>query len=578
MTTYRFACAALLPALFLLIGAASPPPRPSIQYTLAPEMKDGAITALTVTVAFRADKSGTTKFDWIDSWAGEEHLGQWSRDMTITGARVTGTAPNGGRILRSAPGAEITARYRIVSAYAADPGIENSEQANPVVRPTWFYSVGEALFAVPANRDDDPASFTWARTPGIGFASDLEHTTGGDGRGVRRVSDVLESIVIGGRDLKVSTAMAGGAAVRVASIGSYAFDIAAFDALAQKVVATERRFWGDKRNGPFLIALSPIESRPGALSIGGTGRSDAFALWVDRSAPLWRLSWLLAHEYFHTWNSRQLGSMADGDAEPASYWISEGFTDFYARRLMLRAGLMTPQQFADNWNDMLAAYAQSRFRTTSNAEAASQFWKNPEAQKLPYQRGSLLAALWDQRLRETSAGKVNLDTILIAQRDRVRTLRPPYPLITDLFARVAKSRGLDVGPDVARYVDRGEAILLPDDAFGPCAHVVTADRPVFERGYDPDATSNAGNIVTGLDPASPAYAAGLRNGMKLLQRIGGKVGDSRAPYSLRVSDQGTERTITFLPAGKARLTTQELVLDAAKFAATPEQCRVSLAG
>jgi predicted metalloprotease with PDZ domain len=498
--------------------------------------------------------------------------------MTIAGARVTGMAPNGGRILRSAPGAAITARYRIVSAYAADPSIENSEQPNPVVRPTWFYAVGEALFAVPANRDEDPAGFSWTRTPGIGFASDLEHVTGGDGRGVRRVSDIIESIVIGGRDLKVSTAKAGGATVRVASIGSYDFDIAAFDTLAQKVVATERRFWGDTRSGPFLITLSPVESRPGALSYGGSGRSDAFALWVDRSAPISRLSWLLAHEYFHSWNSRQLGAMGDGDAEPASYWISEGFTDFYARRLMLRAGLMTPQQFADNWNDMLAAYAQSRFRTTPNADAAPQFWKNAEAEKLPYQRGTLLAALWDQRLRETSLGKVNLDTLLIAQRDRIRALRPPYPLITDQFARIATAYGFDIGPDVARYVDRGEAVLLPENAFGPCARVATDERPMFERGYDPGATAKAGNVVTGLDPASSAYAAGLRNGMKLLQRTSGKVGDSRVPFTLRVSDQGAERTITFLPAGKKRLTTQEILLDSAKFAATPEQCRIALAG
>ena len=573
----RIAWAASLPMLLLLGAVPAPRPAP-VAYTLAPVIGKDGIEALSVTISFSADPSGRTILDWEDSWAGQDKLAQWSRDMRVTGARVAGPAPHGGVVLRSAAGARITASYRVVSAYAADPDVDNSDQPNPVIRPGWFYAVGDALFAFPHNQDSRPASFRWLGPPGIRFASDLEHRIGGSGSGPRRVSDIVESVVIGGRDLRIAKTSVGGSTVRVASLGDYRFDQAAFDTLAEKVVAAERGFWRDKRDLPFLITLAPLESKPGRLSYGGTGRSDAFALWVDRSAPLANLAWLLAHEYFHTWNSRQLGRMGEGEAEPRDYWMSEGFTDFYARRLMLRAGLITPQQFVDSWNEAIASYAASPFHTTPNVTVAAQFWKDRDAERLPYQRGALLAALWDARLRTQSGGRTSLDAVLIDQRDRVARMRGKPPLLTELFVRVAIAHGLDVAADIARFVERGEAIFLPEDAFGTCARVVTSERAIFSRGFDAAATVKGDNIVTGVDPASPAYAAGLRDGMKLLRRTGGTNGDSTVPYVLRVSDGGTEREIRYLPEGKDRITQQVIVLDKAKFAATPDLCRASLAG
>lgn len=563
--------AGLLPVLIL--GAAPPPG--VVDYRLAPEQQGDAISALRVTARFVGDASGTTRFDWGDGWAGEDHLGQWARDIAVAGAVSSEPAPNGGRIIHAAPGAALTVTYRIVSAFSSDPGVADSAQAKPVVRPTWFYAVGEALFATPAGREDMPARFTWEGPATIGFASDLEHAHARPGLTVKTVDDITESIVIGGRDLRVTQAEAGGAPLRLATIGRYGFDIAAFEALARKTVASERSFWGSPDRQPFLITMTPIAPAPGHISYNGTGRSDAFALWMDPEAELSGLASLLAHEYFHSWNSRQLGALGKGDAEPESYWLSEGFTDFYARRLMLRAGLLTPDQFAASWNDALAAYAGSRYRTATNAAAAVAFWKDAEAAKLPYQRGAMLAAIWDWQQRRS--GKANLDILLRDQRRRMQTAKTPPP-VTSLFARVAAAHGLDIRRDVARYLDQGVPIMLPSQVFGRCASVDTITRPVFERGWDTAATSNAGNVVTGLEPDSPAHAAGLREGMKIIRRTAGTPGDARNDYVLVVSDGGAERTITFRPAGKATETLQQLVLDRTRFAADPRGCSAALAG
>ena len=537
-------------------------------------MQGDTIAALQVTIRLRADKSGTTTLDWADSWAGEDRLGQWARDIRIDGARATAPAPHGGRIVTSAPGAPLVMRYRIVSAYDADPTVDDSEQARPVVRPGWFYSVGEVLYARPAGRDDAPARFVWKGPAGIGFASDTEHAVGLRGR-PRTVGDILESIAIGGRDLAVSTTMLNGAPVRVAHVGRFGFDIQAFDKLAGQVVAVERDFWRETKATPFLITAIPLASKPGQLSYGGTGRSDAFATWIDRDAPLSGLAWLLAHEYFHSWNARQLGRFPE-TAEPEAYWMSEGFTDFYARRLMLRAGLWTPEKFVSDWNEMLRAYAASSFRATGNTDAAAKFWSGGhDAEKIPYQRGSMLAALWDRQLQ--ARGMSDLDTVLRAQRERTRAAKTP-PQLTDAFVAEIGRAGLDIRPDIARYLTRGEPISLPEDAFGACARLVTGDVPVFERGWDSEATAKAGNILTGVDPASNAYAAGLRDGMKILRRTAGEPGNSAVDYVLEAQDGATKRSFTFRPAGRKTLHTQQIVLDPARFAAEPEKCKAALAG
>jgi predicted metalloprotease with PDZ domain len=557
----------------LLGSAAAPSPTP-VRYSLTPELSEGAITALKVEVRFRADPTGTTDFRWQDGWAGERRLWQWARDFRVAGATAVEANGDGQWRIQAAPGAELTATYRIVSAYDHDPTIEDTDQPKPVIRPRWFYAVGNALFGYPANRENAPAAFHWSGAPsGIGFASDLEHLAG-PGREASRpgtVADALESIVIGGRDLRTFPSR-DGSGVRVAVVGGYAFTPEELDSLARQVIGMERDFWRADRRAPFLVTAAPIVASPAAMSFGGTGRGDGFALWIDQRVPLDRMKWLLAHEYFHTWNAAQLGTMPEDRAtRPAHYWFSEGFTDYYARALMVRAGLISPEEFAEQWNEMLAAYAGSPVRNMAGARVAAEFWNNEAVQKLPYQLGAMLAAMWNARLLATSRGRSNLDSLLKSQLSAARSSRQEA---TQLFRSLAARQGLDTRADEASYLARGETIMLPPNAFGPCATVVTERRPTFSRGFDAGATASAGNIVAGVDPALPAYAAGLRDGMKILARTEGETDNALVPYALLVEDQGQQRTIRYLPQGHGSVAVQQIRLATV---ASPT-CRFTLGG
>lgn len=482
------------------------------------------------------------------------------------------------RVVRARPNAPLVVRYRVAGG-AGELNAKDPAEVQPFkvhLTPTWFYTSGEAVFVRPERGEDRPARFNWTGAPaGFAFASDLEHLAGAGGRRAVRpgvVGDVLESVLLGGRDVKVfSLTGAGEPPVRVAARGRYAFNAGEFADLLAATLKEQRAFWRDA-GAPFLVTLGPVQVEEGQVSLGGTGRTDGFMLAVSPRAPIEELRSLLQHEYFHTWNSRELGGLETGEREALGYWFSEGFTDFYTWRLLVRSSRFTPAEWAAAWNAMLAAYASSSLRDRPEVEVGKLHWTNPDSEKIPYQRGALLAAVWDARLRAASGGRTSLDDVLRAQRVEAKRARPVSAAL--LFPKVAARFGLDAAPDVARHIDRGEPILLPADAFGPCAKVETATRAAFARGWDAERTTASGKI-TGLDPASPAYVAGVREGMAVVRREAGIVGDARTEYAIRLHDGDAERVFRFMPAAREILTVQEVKLTPG---ADPKLCARSLSG
>lgn len=571
--------AGLVPLLALTAAGRVAPPTP-VHYTLSPVIEHGALRELEVGIDLRADPSGRTRLAFPDGWAGESRLGQWSEGFTVHGGTSVSGHENGSVEITSAPGAKLHVRYRVRSAYSEPPTVNNARQARPIITPGWFYAPGEVLFATPEGRDKAPAQFDWVGAPaGFGFASDLEHLAGRT-RPARRpgtVEDVVESIVIGGPDLQTLTGAGSDVGVRVAAIGEYqSIQSPALADLAWRIIRTERQFWGD-HGDPFLITLAPLAAQPGSISYSGAGRSDAFALWVGADTPLARLRELLAHEYFHTWNPGELGGFGEDGASERAAWAAEGFTDFYARRLALRSGLFELEDYTASWNETLFNYGVSPARNATEAKIGAEYWTNPAVQKLAYQRGAMLAVLFDAELRRASGGATGMDSVLrrmrlVAQQSSRK--EPVDAVFRTAFSQVA---GRPAEAEIARYELRGETLQLPPDAFG-CLELENVSRPAWSQGFDGAASRRSG-VFTGVDPTGPAYAAGLRDGMKRLELVSGEAGDSTVDMAYRVSDAtGAERTIRYKPTGKTMVSFQRLRIPAGLTEASRKACIVILGG
>jgi predicted metalloprotease with PDZ domain len=326
-------------------------------------------------------------------------------------------------------------------------------------------------------------------------------------------------------------------------------------------VDAENRLWGDPGR-PFVVTMAPLGGEGPGISYTGTNRSDAFSVASTPGFALAEAARFLAHEYMHTWIARELGGVSPDD-EVSGFWLSEGFTDFYAGRALLRAGLWTPADFAAELNATLLRNASSPARFATSTEVAQRFWTDNDVQKLPYDRGHLLAVELDHRLRRRTEGRAGMDDVMQEMRAAARRLRdaPTPAYAPDLFPAILLQRyDLDVLGALAIHLDGGEPVVLQPDLYGACATVRTVEQPSFTRGFDPAATSRAGNVVAGVDPAGPAYAAGLRDGMRLIRRESGAIGDASVELAYRVDDGGTERVIRYLPAGADTVTFQRVVL------------------
>lgn len=554
----------------LPVDAASPQRNLDV-YRVSPLVENGKIHALAVEVRLPADADGETRMQLPAEWGGGERLWRFLKDPVVTGGQLS-QPDEKTWVITSKPRARLTLRYRVVSAYDGPPPPDSPNYGQPIIGPEGFYVIGHTIFATPEDRETDLARFEWdPASSALQLSTDLKPLQ----RAPASISQLGPSVLMAYPDTVEARRDVGGAPLTVAMRGTFSFSAEAFADMAARSIGAVRAFWGDGR-APFLITLAGQPAPQGWTSYRGSGLDDAFAVISTQNTRLEDYRLFLTHEYLHTWNAERLGGAIDGPGEPAGYWFSEGFTDYYARRLALRAGLVDLETFAAAWNEALDAYATSPAIGANNAQIVAGFWSDRAVQKLPYQRGAQLAVLLENRLKS----KGGLDQVMLALRDQAAKRRDTSRRVpaSQAFTPVARSvTGVDLTPEIDRFVSRGERILLPSDAFGGCLTVETLTRPAYWLGLDLAETGKARTLV-GVDPSGPAYAAGLREGMKYLGRHGGKPGDSTVEVGLAIEENGKPRVIRFLPKGPGEVTVQRIKVPTALTPDARAACVKAVAG
>lgn len=549
----------VLALAFLSVGMA---PRERIDYTLTPILAGGALVAVEVDLRFRGEADGETALSLPDAWGGQAELYRAITALeAVSGAQLREGAGPAQRLLSHRPNARVHLRYRIVQDHEGPPMARGGNPYRAVVQPGYFHLIGHASFITPEGWDEAaPVQLRVRALPrGWRFASDLEHdglTLGGVGR----------SISVGG-DFRIHHGADRN--IRVAIRGDWGFSDASFVAQANEIISGQRNFWGDEST-PYLVTVLPLEApNPRARSVGGTGLGDAFAFFATANTEESRITRTLAHESLHTWLPHRIGGMS-AQNEVGDYWLSEGLTDFYTARMLVRQGLWSPTDYAADFNATLSAYAHSTARTAPNARVAEAFWTDQDMQQLPYQRGRLLAAIWDRRLR--AEGR-SLDALMHAMS--ARAAAGEAGPASALLAREAADVGF--AADYQSFIVEGAEIALAEDAFAPCGRVQTSFSPRFTLGFDFQATLANQNIVAGIDPAGPAYAAGVRDGMEIT-RMNTQFGDIDAEVSLAVRDGDGERQMRYMPRSRESVRVQMLVLAEPLEGEALDACRAVLGG
>lgn len=540
-----FACALLLlgPGCLSAEAADDAPGQLAYAASLVPA---GNEMRLVVELSFPGGDAGRTRLYLPSHFSGQRALYQNVQNLRAVspGASLADTDQPDVKALTFPPGRDVRVRYEI----APDPQGASAQPGayfRPWLSPREFHGIGTTLWAYPAQYGKTvSASLHWTLPPGWTFCDSF-----GAGQTDQAFTGTLEQFLASAYlagDYRLCTVRAAGQPVTLALRGKWKSSDDALAALTARIIASQREFWDDRDFPYFLVARIPTETAGNgggaADSDGGVELTQSVLLFGGKGRALdFGLKYVLAHELFHTWNAGEIRT-------EGLYWFSEGFTDYYARLLLLRAGLISTDEYARDVNRVLREYVQSPVRNRPGDEAARGFYAGSDLSRLPYQQGMLLAARWNVQIRAATGGKSSLDD---AMRDLRRTARAGDAPVTapDIAGAVSKyAPQANPSGDVRRVVDGGGTLSPEPGALGPGWALRTVGVAPFEAGFDARATLDA-RVVSGVKPKSRAFWAGLRDGQEVLGCAPWTPGDACGRIALTVRDAGGPRGIEWTPAG-----------------------------
>jgi predicted metalloprotease with PDZ domain len=294
------------------------------------------------------------------------------------------------------------------------------------------------------------------------------------------------------------------------------------------------------------------------------------------STPKGYLSWLsyVCHEYFHNFNVKRIRPIALG---PFNYdmenltnmlWVSEGLSVYYEDLVLVRAGLMTREQYLDKMQAEMGTFENAPGHHYQSAtESSWNTWNtgsgvggDRNTTISYYNNGAMLGAMLDLKIRDASKNRKSLDDVM-------RGLYQTYYLrknrgFTDAEFRqeCENAAGVDMAEvlsyastttdvDYAKYFANAGLKLATatQDAAGAYLGVNTHLQEVPPsaapgggrggRGAGPDMAL----IVTSVTAGSPAETAGLKSGDQILEVEGVKATPKAINDLLTPSQPGNGR-------------------------------------
>jgi hypothetical protein len=376
---------------------------------------------------------------------------------------------------------------------------------------TGIGGLGSFFLMLPSNSTDQRTRIEWGESPcsAKGFSSFV--SLDGPLEGLRGAA------YFNGTPQEHSVAR-----FHAAWFGDPAFDTASASAWAAKAFEVERTFFGDAAAAPYSLFVRVLPSM-GERS-NGMGQVNSFlSAMGPRTVFGPRLRSNLAHEMLHRWLGLALRfSGADG----LHFWFTEGFTVHYAAVLMLRAGLISAEEFLTEVNGIVLRHFANPEAGASNEDIRRGFFDNDALSVVPYTRGALYAAELDAAIRAKSGGRRSLDEL-------IRELGLEELPVAAFREAVLRELGPAGAERFDAVISRGETPRPPAEAYGACFTQQPRKVARYELGFD-----DRSRVIRGLIRGSAAASAGLLEGDQLI---------SVEASSLR-SD--TEAVVTVLRAGK----------------------------
>jgi predicted metalloprotease with PDZ domain len=533
--------------------------QPDLRYTF----EDLAGPAVRVTAALTGDADGVTEFCVKSDWGGSDaEIASFTQIVATAAGRALSVVHDGKLTwtVTHEPGAVIEFSYVLSEPRDRKPNERGVNDYRTRVRDDLFQMNGNHGLLYPAHLADGAEHLhevVWN-----GFESDGVHALSSFGPGkveqTKKVSDeFLHSLFVAGNVAYVEKPTASGKIGVVISGDDWGFTPREFADLAFKIIETERAFFNDHSDPWYFLSVTPEGKVDNSgFSLGGTALTNSFALFCNAGISLkpdgpflHQIEHVLAHEYFHNWNGVKF--RLDGE-EGSNYWFSEGFTEFFTRRMLRLAGLWDDAKLLADLNRSIGEYDSLGRKNAPNADIIKEFWTDRDISRLPYRRGDLLAIVLDEKLRASSNGSYSLDDLY-----REFIARHPagsrMPEREEFLALVEKHTDAEFVAMFSRVIDEGIDPPLPSKIAEFGVLLAAGGSRSFDPGFD-TAKSQAAKEITGVVAGSGAEEAGLKNGLSLRRAsIGPGAGPNDAPRGeVEVQVDGEWKTIKYDAVGPVK--------------------------
>ena len=522
-------------SLLLLCGARLEAETPrTLQYAF--DLRD--TSSPRITLEFRAEPGGQQDVLLPSIWAGQGHLERAVQGLTLLSAGSLAATDDPARyLLRAKPGSQVRLSYELVQDWSGP--LNHPLEHRVIAGPELLQFNGENGLVHPALGVQTPVTVRFQFT-GLPAGETLV-TSFGLGSEQRFRGDWLDVLnaLFTAATLRTRTIEVGGKPVLFAVHGTWSFSDEQAAHTVAAILGAERGFWQEA--GPPFFAVVLAQYAQGGS--GGSGFTNMFNLFLNPGETLGaETERLIAHEAFHAWNPGGLGLLVDSEKLA---WFGEGFTDFYAERLLLRAGLLKEADVLERLNRTLREYTLSPERTRTNAALLAADQDDPAVYHQPYLRGELVAIWLDREIRQQRGGRRSLDDVMLALR-----AGRAEPLTAErVFAAAGRLVDPATAGELRRYALDGATVPFLPGTLGPCVRFVQRQTYTYRLGFRADSLHPNGTI-TGLEPDGPAARAGLREGDQLAG-FSVYAGDAEREAVLRVLRNGTQETVRYHPRGVA---------------------------
>jgi predicted metalloprotease with PDZ domain len=302
-----------------------------------------------------------------------------------------------------------------------------------------------------------------------------------------------------------------------------------------------------------------------------------------------------SHEFFHLWNVKRMMPQAftpyDYSVETPTrlLWVMEGITSYYGEGTLVRSGLWTRERYLRHLAGEISVLESSPGREhLSLAQASFDGWLQEPAQMHDranaridfYNKGEIVGALLDLRIRELTAGRRSLDDVMRALWKRYGKGRSGIP--EDGFeTAVRKIAGEEIEPFFLKFVN-GTDPLPYEELFAtagvsfrrvlapPEAGLQLSVRTVSERLFVDSVVQGGAAARAGLLPSDEIVALGgmrVTTPSELKAVVRGLTGST--PLDILTARGGQLRVLSIAPAAHRKEEISILVADDA----TSEQRR-----